>query len=175
MNQNEQIPADTAARLEKALAFATKKHQGQYRIGGLPYITHPQAVADILRQQGCSVDYQIAGLFHDLLEDTDATAGEILALGGSAVLEAVQLLTKEEGYEMAEYITRIRANPMAFAVKGADRLHNLLCAICADESFKRRYILESTAWYLDFSPQIPPAVKALADSLEEPPRDAAER
>ncbi len=163
-----------AVRLDRALAYAAKKHEGQHRIGGLPYITHPQAVADLLRQQGYDTDYQIAGLFHDLLEDTDATAEELCAIGGAAVLATVRLLTKEDGYDMADYIARIRANPMAFAVKGADRLHNLRCALVADEAFKRKYILESKRWYLDFSPQIPAAVRALADSLEQPIQDPAE-
>ena len=47
-------------------------------------------------------------------------------------------------------------------------LHNLRCAVAADEEFKRRYILESIDWYLDFSPEIPRAVKALADTLDDP-------
>ena len=57
---------------------------------------------------------------------------------------------------------------MAFAVKAADRLHNLRSAFVADTDFKRRYILESIEWYLDFSPEIPKAVKALSDSLDMP-------
>ena len=38
----------------------------------------------------------------------------------------------------------------------------------ADEDFKRRYVLESVDWYLDLSTEIPPAVKALAESMETP-------
>lgn len=157
-------------RFDTALEFATKKHEGQYRIGGLPYISHPIEVASILRNQGYSEDYQIAGLFHDLLEDTDATEAEIEALGGAEVLTAVKLLTKEKGYVMADYIAGIKKNPMALAVKTADRLHNLRCAVVADTDFKRRYILESIDWYLDFSPEIVEAVKELADTLDMPIR-----
>ncbi len=155
-------------RYAKALAFATEKHSGQFRIGGLPYITHPVAVAELLRNQGYNTDYQIAGLFHDLLEDTDATVSEIEALGGSDVADAVQRLTKTKGYVMAEYIAGIRENPMATAVKAADRLHNLRCAVTAGQDFRRRYILESIDWYLDFSPEIPKAVKALILTLDSP-------
>ena len=43
-----------------------------------------------------------------------------------------------------------------------------ICAVVADEDFKRRYVLESVDWYLDLSPEIPPAVKALAESMETP-------
>ena len=89
---------DEKERYQKAEAFATEKHKGQFRIGGEPYIMHPLAVAEIVRNQGYGMDYQITALFHDLLEDTDATEEEIFDLGGARVLEAVRLLTKQEGY-----------------------------------------------------------------------------
>ena len=153
---------------EDALAFAEKKHRNQIRIGGAPYITHPIAVADILRDWGYPLEYQITGLFHDLLEDTDASEQEIESIGGAAVLEAVKLLTKQKDYIMADYVSGIKADPMARAVKAADRLHNLRCAVVASEDFKRRYLLESVDWYWDLSPEIPPAAKALAESMETP-------
>jgi len=158
-------------RYDNALRFAAEKHKGQFRIGGAEYITHPMAVAEIVRQNGYGIDVQIAALFHDLLEDTDATENEILALSSENVLEAVKLLTKQKGYVMESYISAIRKNEMAFSVKGADRLHNLRCAFECDEDFKRRYILETVDWYLDFSPEIPKAVKKLAQSLDKPIAD----
>ena len=78
---------------KKALEFAALKHSGQYRKGGQPYITHPIAVSEILKEQGFGIDYQIAGLFHDLLEDTDATEAELQALSNAEVVKAVKLLT----------------------------------------------------------------------------------
>ena len=154
--------------LQRALIFAKKKHAGQKRIGGEDYITHPIAVSEIVKSQGLDEDYQIAALFHDLLEDTDATAEEILKYGSPEILEAVKLLTKKKGYDMTEYISAIKQNPIAFAVKAADRLHNLQCAIITDEEFKRKYILETVDWYMDFSPEIRKAVKRLAESLKTP-------
>ncbi|MCI7767999.1 MAG: HD domain-containing protein [Oscillospiraceae bacterium] len=155
-------------RFTAAYDYAAMKHEGQLRKGGEPYITHPAAVAEMLGEQGYDEDYLIAGLFHDLLEDTDASEEDISNLGGEAVLEAVRLLTKREGYVMSEYIAGIKQNPIAFAVKAADRLHNLRSAFVADDAFKRRYISESNEWFLDFSPEIPKAVKALEDSLSAP-------
>ena len=155
-------------RYEKALSFATQKHKGQYRVGGAEYITHPMAVAEIVREKGKNIDCQIAALFHDLLEDTDAKESEILKFGNEEILKAVKLLTKQKGYDMAEYVAGIRQNEMAFAVKAADRLHNLRCALVTDTEFKRKYIFETVDWYLDFSPEIPKAVKALAQSLDTP-------
>ena len=83
-----------ADRVQRARAFASEKHQGQKRIGGDDYITHPIAVCELVKAQGYGEDYQIAALFHDLLEDTDATEEEILKYGNPEILEAVKLLTK---------------------------------------------------------------------------------
>lgn len=155
-------------RYEKALRFAKEKHKGQFRIGGDEYITHPMAVAEIVKRQGYGIDVQITALFHDLLEDTDAKESEILFYGNAEILKAVKLLTKQKGYDMAEYVAGIRQNETAFAVKAADRLHNLRCALVTNTEFKRKYIFETVDWYLDFSPEIPKAVKALAESLDTP-------
>lgn len=153
---------------ELALQFATKKHQGQFRVGGVPYITHPVAVAEYLKNKNFPIEYQIAGLFHDLLEDTDATEEEILNLGGKEVLEAVKLLTKKPGFVMEEYIANIKTNKIAKEVKIADRLHNLLCAPVCSEQFKRRYILESIDYYMDMSEEIGVALKKLIATLSAP-------
>lgn len=155
-------------RVKIALEFATQKHKGQKRIGGDDYITHPIAVCQMVFDKGLGEDYQITALFHDLLEDTDATEEEILRLGGKNVLTAVKLLTKHKGYVMAEYIEGIKGNDIAFAVKIADRLHNLNSAFETSMEFKRKYILETLDWYLDFSPEIVKTVKKLAESLDTP-------
>ena len=152
-------------KVRLALEFATNKHKGQKRIGGDDYITHPIAVYEMVKKQGYGEDYQITALFHDLLEDTDATESEIVEYGNQNVLTAVKLLTKGKGYDMKSYIENIKNNPIAFAVKSADRLHNLQCAVVADEKFRKRYVSETLEWYLDFSIDIKEAVKKLAESL----------
>ena len=151
--------------IKSALLFAEKKHSGQKRIGGEPYITHPKAVAKIISDKGYGSEYIITALFHDLLEDTDATEQEIMRLGGKRVLNSVKLLTKTDKTIMSDYISGLKSDPMAFAVKGADRLHNLMSAECADKSFKLRYIKETRLWYMDFMPEIPEALNALENSL----------
>ena len=111
--------------LEKAVEFMKKKHEGQKRKQGTPYYTHPLAVAKLLKDKGFSEEYQLVGLFHDLIEDTDASYEEIVLLSNEEVAEAVKLLTKADGYVMAEYIVNIKRNEMARMVKLADRIHNL--------------------------------------------------
>ena len=155
-------------KVKKALDFATQKHKGQKRKGGEDYITHPIAVCEMMIEKGYGEDYQITALFHDLIEDTDATEQEILSLGGEKVLSAVKLLTKYKGYDMKTYVESIKKNEIASKVKSADRLHNLQSALVTDDEFKRRYILETVDWYLDFSPEIGKALKKLAESLKNP-------
>ena len=159
---------DGNKKIKDAIEFAKTKHKGQKRIGGDDYITHPIAVLEIIKSKGLDENYQITALFHDLLEDTDATEDEILKYGNIDILKAVKLLTKKKDYDMSEYIGAIKENPIAFAVKSADRLHNLQCAIVADEDFKRKYILETVDWYMDFSVDIRKALKKLAHSLKTP-------
>ena len=155
-------------KVRRALEFATLKHKGQKRIGGDDYITHPLAVCEMVKKQGYGEDFQITALFHDLLEDTNATENQILEYGNQSVLTAVKLLTKKKGCDMQKYIDDIKSNQIAFIVKSADRLHNLQCALVTDAEFKRKYILETVDWYLDFSLDIKKAVKQLANSLDTP-------
>lgn len=162
--KEKQIVYDQAL-YEKAYEFAKEKHETQKRIGGDPYITHPVAVADILKKEGYDIEYQIVALFHDLLEDTDATEDEIRSIGGEEVLQAVKLLTKEKGYDMQTYVNRIRQNPIAYAVKGADRLHNLRTASCTSRHFRQKYITETETWYPSFRPDIPQEVEKLKQTL----------
>lgn len=152
-------------RYLQAYQYARKMHEGQTRMEGTPYIEHPLAVSQILEEKGYPVSFQICGLFHDLLEDTSASRQVIEDLGGRAVLEAVELLSKTEGYRMADYTAKILANPMAKAVKAADRLHNLRSAVNAPEKFRKKYIRETLDWYFDWDPEIPIALYVLADSF----------
>lgn len=153
-------------KYERALKFATQKHHGQFRIGGEEYITHPIAVAEIVRNQGYGLEYQITALFHDLLEDTDATEDDIVLYGDQRILDAVKALTKPNGYIMSEYISGVKQNEIAYVVKTADRIHNLKCAVVTNDAFKKKYIRETMDWYLDFSDEIPNLVKLLSESMD---------
>lgn len=137
--------------IEEYVEFIRKKHNNQKRIQGTPYYLHPVEVSKILKQKGFSKDYQIAGLFHDLLEDTDTTYEEILKISNLEIAEAVRLVTKEKGYIMAEYIERIMKNDMARMVKLADRIHNLKETNLTPKEFQEKYIKETEKWFIDLA------------------------
>ena len=137
--------------LSDYIGYIKEKHKGQKRKQGTPYYTHPLAVSNILKEKGFSIDYQIAGLFHDLLEDTDTSYEEIIKISNPKIAEAVRLVTKEKGYVMDEYINRIRNNDMARMVKLADRIHNLSETHLTSKKFQERYIKETEDWYIDLA------------------------
>ena len=109
---------------------AEKYHAGQFRKGGekLPYIVHPQAVAETLQKWGedeKSIAVQIAW-GHDLLEDTCVSESEILAVSSPDVLLGIKLLTRPRSMDKALYLQGIveSGNRDALLVKISDRICN---------------------------------------------------
>lgn len=141
--------------LNQIKELVKKKHEKQTRIQGTPYYQHPFAVADMLSNLGYGLDYQLAGLFHDLLEDADTTYEEILELSNSKVATAVQLVTKEKNYQMENYIKRIEQNEIAKMVKLADRVHNLSELHYASSDWIKKYVDETRQWYLKMAKDTP--------------------
>lgn len=107
----------------KAVNFATEKHDGQKRVDGKPYITHPLAVAEFVE----GIEERIVAVLHDILEDTDVTIEDLYRNFGSKIAMAVMFLTKEENELYENYITRLKLtkNALSIAVKIADLKHNL--------------------------------------------------
>lgn len=125
---------------EKALCFATEKHSGQTRQDGSPYIYHPIKVAEFLKDAGYDLRYQMAGLLHDVLEDTDATEDEVRFFGDD-IFAAVKLVTRPAGVDENAYVTAILQNPMATAVKNADKIHNMTDIVTAtDKQWAKNYV-----------------------------------
>ncbi len=78
-------------RVEKAILFATKAHEGQIRKGSsIPYIWHPLAVGRLLSDHGCTEEVVAAGILHDLLEDTATTGEQIEERFGDRVARIVE-------------------------------------------------------------------------------------
>lgn len=110
--------------------LAEKYHAGQFRKGAekLPYIVHPQAVAETLLIWGedeNSIAIQIAW-GHDLLEDTAVSESEILAVANTEILQGIKLLTRPRSMDKALYLQSIAesGNRDALLVKISDRICN---------------------------------------------------
>jgi (p)ppGpp synthase/HD superfamily hydrolase len=127
------------SRLELAMRWAAQCHDGQTRHSiSTPYFEHVAAVALILDRAGFDEDVVIAGLLHDVVEDTPATFDDVAARFGAAVAEIVrhcsEVKTDAQGTKRP-WIDRKRdhiaalsdAPPGARGVILADKLHNLIC------------------------------------------------
>lgn len=156
-------------RFKAACEFAAEKHKGQKRVGGADYITHPMEVAKRLKDAMYPIEYAIAGVLHDVLEDTDATEEDVERLGGKEVLEAVKLLTKTEGYDMKTYMAGIASNDIARMVKSADRIHNLECSVLRSIDFRLKYMQETEAWFigLDEGSRLDTTIEETYEELEK--------
>ena len=126
----KQLDEDSRA----ALAYATTAHSGQTRSGGKPYVTHPQAVANIVKQfkKSHNLDALVsAALLHDTIEDTDTAHEDLEKMFGGLVAALVQELTsnKDEIDKVGKtsYMSKklLKMSSWALVVKLADRLHNV--------------------------------------------------
>ncbi len=122
-------------RYDRALSLAARAHRGQTRKGSdVPYLVHPVHVSTLLLRHGFGEDAAVAGLLHDVVEDSDVPVARIEAEFGPAVAEIVAALTerKREGDRKRPWEIRKRealellqaGSAEAVAVKAADVVHN---------------------------------------------------
>ena len=141
-------------RIKRAYLFSEKCHVGQMRQSGDPYITHPLAVANILADMRMDPESLMAGLLHDVIEDTGVTKGQISRRFGRTVAELVDGVSKlgeiesasraEQQAESFQKMTLAMSRDIrVMLVKLADRLHNMrTLGVLSPE--KRRRIARET-------------------------------
>lgn len=139
-------PSTIMATLERALIIAAQAHSGQTDKEGLPYITHPLRVMQLVEGN----EAQIVAIMHDVVEDTSVTLDDLAREGfAPAILDALRCVTHERTVSYADYVIRCKANPIARQVKLADlhdntRLSRVLLranSIDRDLARTRRYLL----------------------------------
>ncbi|MEV1013852.1 HD domain-containing protein [Micromonospora sp. NPDC049801] len=103
--------------------LAATAHTGQVDKAGRPYIEHPRAVAAMLAEHGDNA--VMAGLLHDVVEDTPITLNDLRAAGyPDEVVSAVDAVSRREGETYMDMIRRASAHPLGRLVKLADNRHN---------------------------------------------------
>ncbi len=120
----------------RAYEYSAAAHEGQFRKGGAPYITHPLAVAEILASWHLDAQTLIAALLHDVVEDTGISSEEIAKEFGKPVAQLVDGVTKLDKIQFEDkaqaQAENFRKMLLAMArdvrvilIKLADRLHNM--------------------------------------------------
>jgi GTP diphosphokinase / guanosine-3',5'-bis(diphosphate) 3'-diphosphatase len=133
--QSYQPDADLGM-VRKAYEFSAKAHEGQTRRSGEPYVKHPVAVAGVLTSLKTDVTAIVAGLLHDTLEDTVATAGELEREFGKDVVHLVDGVTKigkitfksseeKQAENFRKMVLSMADDIRVVIIKLADRLHNM--------------------------------------------------
>ena len=125
-------------RIKEAYDFIMFKHNGQFRKSGEPYYHHLIEVAYILASLQCGPNTIIAGLLHDVVEDTDVTVEDIKKKWGEEVSKIVDALTKIQRLKLSKITSEefeaedhrkiflgMAKDIRVILIKLADRLHNL--------------------------------------------------
>jgi len=122
--------------IDRAYIYSARVHDGQVRLSGEPYLSHPLEVAGILADMKLDVISVASGLLHDVIEDTHAVPEEIEKLFGPEILHIVSGVTKLSSLPFhssrARQAESLRKMFLAMAddirvilIKLADRLHNM--------------------------------------------------
>jgi guanosine-3',5'-bis(diphosphate) 3'-pyrophosphohydrolase len=126
--------------IDRAYIYSARVHEGQVRLSGEPYLSHPLEVADILANMTLDVESIAAALLHDVIEDTPATKEDIQKMFGPGVAHIVEGVTKlsslplpkSSATKIAQQAESLRKMILAMAddirvvlIKLADRIHNM--------------------------------------------------
>ncbi|WP_036901539.1 MULTISPECIES: RelA/SpoT family protein [Prochlorococcus] len=154
----ESCPTDSEALLANSFDLAFRLHKGQFRASGDPYIIHPIAVADLLKEIGASPTVIAAGFLHDAVEDTDLSLEQLKEFFGEEVAGLVEGVTKLGGIHFTNrteaQAENLRKMFLAMAsdirvvlVKLADRLHNMRTLDSLQSDKQQRIALETREIY----------------------------
>ncbi|MBQ7314571.1 MAG: bifunctional (p)ppGpp synthetase/guanosine-3',5'-bis(diphosphate) 3'-pyrophosphohydrolase [Clostridia bacterium] len=147
-------------KIKRAYDYADALHNGQFRLSGEPYISHPVAVATIVAELGLDTDSICAALLHDTVEDcADKTNldtirkmfGEETALlvDGMTKIMQVQVADKEEAHieNIRKMLLAMNKDIRVIFIKLCDRLHNMRTLSAKKEDRQRAIALETMYIY----------------------------
>ncbi|WP_031482135.1 RelA/SpoT family protein [Maridesulfovibrio frigidus] len=140
--------------IRRAYVFSARAHEGQVRLSGEPYLSHPLHVAKILADMRLDEPTVAAGLLHDTVEDTDATIDDIADLFGEEVADIVDGVTKigmmdfeskaiAKAENIRKMILAMAEDIRVLMVKLADRLHNM-STLDFQKNYKQLLIAQET-------------------------------
>lgn len=143
-------------KIKLAFSFAEEAHIGQFRQSGDNYILHPVQVAKIIIDMGMDTDSIIAGILHDIVEDTFITNADIEYNFGKSVATLVDGVTKlkklpngtkQQDESIRKMMLAMSKDIRVIIIKLADRLHNMKTLNFVPEEKQLRVSKETLAIY----------------------------
>lgn len=149
-------------KIIEAYEFATMAHQGQFRKSGEPFIIHPITVSLIIAEWRLESDLIIAGLLHDVIEDTFYSYEDIsekfgvhiaILVDGVTKLDKVKYTDKEvfQADNLRKMILAMAKDVRVILIKLADRLHNMRTLQFQREDRKKPIAQETLEIYAPFA------------------------
>jgi guanosine-3',5'-bis(diphosphate) 3'-pyrophosphohydrolase len=170
------MDSEALNEIEKACEFGAEAHQGQTRLSGEAYISHPVAVAQILGEMRMDRRTIIAAILHDVVEDTPITLEQISEQFGDDVARLVDGVSKVSQLEVdskehAE-VASFRKMFMAMAhdirviiIKLCDRLHNMRTLDSLKDSKRKRIARQTLDIYAPIANRM--GMRELSNTLED--------
>jgi (p)ppGpp synthase/HD superfamily hydrolase len=146
--------------INKAIDWAKKYHDGQFRKSGEPFYTHPLQVAYMVSDHKLKTDVIVASILHDIIEDTEVTAGMLIDHFGWRIAQMVDRLTRDrpDGTKLSvEEILNNAYRPQdkeVLLIKLMDRLHNMQTVQSQSEKSQEKTALETLEHFLIASASI---------------------
>ncbi len=164
-------------KIHRAYEYAAGLHEGQFRVSGEPYISHPLAVAEIVAELGLDTDSICAALLHDTVEDcaekTDLDKikkmfGETVALlvDGLTKIVIMQIEDKEEAHieSLRKMLLAMSKDIRVIFIKLCDRLHNMRTLGVKPDAKRRMTALETMQVYAPLAHRL--GVQKIKQELE---------
>lgn len=170
--------------IKSATELAIKKHEGQFRKSGEPYVVHPILVATIVAYYGGDETMVIAALLHDVVEDTDYTIKEVETNFSKSVADLVEGLTKiveirEDEFSSSISSDKLVSSALSFkkmliasisdvrvlVIKLCDRLHNMLTLEALPQKKQKRIAEETLVVYVPIAHRL--GISSIKSCLED--------
>jgi len=162
--------------INRAYELAKASHVDQKRLSGVPYITHPLAVACILVELGMDSESVAAGLLHDVVEDTPVDLAQIKKMFGNEIANLIDGVTKlgripyssreeQQAENIRKMLIAMADDIRVIIIKLADRLHNMRTIEYMTPQKQRDKALENMEVYAPIAHRL--GIRAVKEELED--------
>jgi guanosine-3',5'-bis(diphosphate) 3'-pyrophosphohydrolase len=146
--------------IDKAIYWAKKYHDGQFRKSGEPYYTHPLEVAYLVSEYKLTTNVIVTAILHDVVEDSESTVGMIVDAFSWRIAEMVDRLTRDRPDGSKLSVEEILDNAYekqdreVLLIKVIDRLHNIQTIGSMSDEKQKKIANQTLASVIYFSDNV---------------------